>query len=415
MKKIFKYLRIISIIVIFSLLFNWSLPALSASTPLPNDFRIEYNDPDYKYASGPIPIETMLTYGGILLVIFLVYLQLIRPAPKKPKSPERKPITTTDFKYEREFLGYEYDRRITGSSFQLSVTNKTTKEGKAIFSVHLDQTKEITEYKKEMQLVRKFKVWHTDGKETSRELVKVSTEENTGKPPTVRKEKGETVPATDVQIEVLTDMNLLKPGIAPKTDVNGNTQIPIYSAKPFLEIEGTRSEDYGLTPNTAFLSKEKFRDYQKALVTFRYKDTRVTEEINCYSLEKSVKDFIGSAINTNISSVRFVVEDIDSHAPISNPNMKIEGTPPIEEELLAPYFTEEYNAYATKFVKSYLRESHEMTSYGTVVLYYPFSYVVEVVHPDYYFWEKKIYIDGSKDEYIIRISELGTKIRTELL
>ncbi|GAJ02337.1 unnamed protein product, partial [marine sediment metagenome] len=284
------------------------------------------------------------------------------------------------------FLGYEEDRRITGSSFQLSVTNKEMKEGKAIFSIHLDRTEEIIVYKKEMQLVRKFKVWHANGKETSRELVKISTEENTGKSPTVTKERGETVAATDVQIEVLTDMNLLKPGITPRTDINGNTQIPVYSAKPFLEIEGTRSEDYGLTPNTAFLSKEKFRDYQKVSVTFRYKNTRVSEEINCYSLEKSVKDFIGSAINTNIKSVQFVVEDIDSHAPISNPNIKIGGMPPTEEELLAPYFTEEYNAYATKFVKSYLRESHEMTSYGTVVLYYPFSYVVEVVHPDYYFW-----------------------------
>lgn len=400
LNKIYKHSSIISIIVIVLLLFNWTAPVFSLPlVSLGGSELAASQEPWYE------PFVTGFAIGAIVFLVALL-VRIFFNLGKSIVSLAQPRFLR--YETEGEFLRYEEERKITDSSFTLSIQKKATEQGKHVFSIHLDKIEEITVYRKEIYLNQRFKVYSDAKKQLVEEQEVVENIE----PISTKKEVSA---VSGVQVEVLTDMNLLKPGIVPKTDENGNTQIPIYSAKPFLEIEGTRNKNYGLTLNTQFLSQERFKDYQKISVTFRYKDARITEEINCYSLENSVKDFIDSAINTNIKLVRFIVEDTDSHISISNPNIKIQGTPPTEEELLAPYFTEEYNAYATKFVKSYLRGSHEMTSYGTAMLYYPFSYVVEVVHPKYHFWEKKIYIDGSKDEYIIRMSELGTKIRTELV
>ena len=311
------------------------------------------------------------------------------------------------YKDKRKFLRYETDEKTT-TAFKISIKDKAVEEGRYVFLLHLDKIEDINTYRREIWAKQKLKVYH-DGK---KELV--SQEEMIGDITPLEKERN-VIPTPNAQLEVATDTTLLKVGIIPRTDENGDAQIPLYSAKPFIEIEGTRTRDYGLTSKTQFLSEEKFRDYQTVPVRFGYKDSSVREEINCYSLERSIKDFINSVINTKITSVRFTAEDIDSHASISNPSIKIEGTPPSEEELLALYFTGEYNAYATQFVKDYLRGTHEATTYESVTLYYPFSYVLGVIHPRYHFWKKKVYIDGSKNEYIIRMSELGTKIRGEII
>lgn len=357
--------------------------------------------PEEKVFIIPSGKKKWVTSDYVLLALVIVGLFILlsrRPPPKPPPPPT--------YKTERKFLRYDTDKT-TSTSFNISIQDIATQEGRSVFLVHLDKITETIPYKKEIWVRQRFKVYH-DG---TRELV--SETEETGD--TIRLEKETKIAALpNAEIDVTTNANLLKVGIVPRTNENGNAQIPFYSAKPFLEIEGTRAKDYGLTPKTQFLSEEKFRDYQTVPVRFSYKDSSIRKEISCYSLEKSIKDFIDSAINTKITSVRFAVEDIDSHAPISNPSIKIDGMPPAEEELLAPYFTGEYNAYATQFVKDYLRGTHEATTYESVMLYYPFSYVLEVIHPRYHFWKKKVYIDGSKNEYIIRMSELGTKIRGEI-
>lgn len=340
------------------------------------------------------------------MLLFAFYDAVIEPMlwPPKPPPPAEPPPPT--YKTERKFLRYDTDKT-TSTSFNISIRDKTLQDGRCIFTVHLDEIVEIISYKKEIWVEQKLKVYH-DGRK------QVVSERLVTKDTVPRRMEREVTAFPIQEINVRINTNLLKVGIVPRTDGNGDAQIPIYSAKPFVEIEGTRTKDYGLTPKTEFLSEEKFRDYQKVPVQLSYKDNSVRGEITCYSLERSIKDFIDSAINTKITSVRFAVEDIDSHAPISNPTIKIEGMPPAEEELLAPYFTGEYNAYATQFVKDYLRGIHEATTYESVMLYYPFSYVLEVIHPRYHFWKKKVYIDGSKNEYIIRMSELGTKIRGEI-
>lgn len=401
LQKAYQYSSIISIILIIFFFTNSVGATISTirfaetQDAFGNDYDDGYYYPKWQRTLGVVILV------GLLLLVARAIVRAIEPEPQVPVTP---PPPT--YKDERKFQRYETDKKVT-TTFKPSVEYRAAKEGKYLFLLHLDKIEHVTTYRKEIWLEQTYKVYH-DGK---KELI------------TQKKVIGDIIPVgkdrkvmafPNAQFEVVTDTDLLKVGIVPKTDEYGNVQVALYSAKPFLEIEGTRSKNYGLTTKTQFLTEEKFRDYQIVPVEFRQQDAVVREEIGCYSLENSVKDFIDSAINTKITSVRFTVEDIDSHAPISNPSIKIDGMPPAEEELLAPYFTGEYNAYATQFVKDYLRGTHKATTYESVMLYYPFGYVIEVVHPKYHFWKKKVYIDGSKNEYIIRMSELGTKIRGEI-
>jgi len=270
--KIYKYSSIISIIVIISLLFNFASPALCQTETYG---KLYMEDVEASRATGRIIIGTVLLIGIIWLLV-----KIFEPPPPPVLPPPPPPPT---YKDERKFLRYETDEK-TNTAFKISIKDTTLAEGKCLFLIHLDNVEHITTYKKEIWAKQTFKVYH-DGK---KELV--SQEEMIGDI-TPLEEKRNFIPMSNAQLEVLTDTNLLKAGIVPRTDENGDAQIPLYSAKPFVEIEGTRTKHYGLTSKTQFLSEEKFRDYQTVPVEFRYKYTSVREEINCYSLQRSIKDW----------------------------------------------------------------------------------------------------------------------------
>lgn len=401
LSKMHKHLSIIGVMVVMVMVLNETGLAFSfAGKPRElseniSSFRLSEKDGN-------------ILGAGVYLYFLILLLVRIWPALFPEPPPPRR---TYSLETERKFLRYETHEadEIIATSSKIGISDRLLEEGRYTLVVHLDRVESVRLYGDELWEERLFRVYHDDG---SRELK--SKKEVKGETIVMGK-KEKLSPLSNAQIRVTMNADLLKAGIVVKTDEYGNVHVPLYSAKPFLEIEGTRTRNYGLALKTKFLSQEKFRDYQSISVNLSYKDTTVIERIKCYSLERSVKEFIDSEINSNISPVRFVVEDIESHAPVYNPTIKIKGTPPTKGELLGSYFSGEYNTYATKFVENYLRGTREVKLDGAMTLYRPFSYIVQVDHPKYRPWKKKIYVDGSKTEYIIRLRKLGMKTRGEII
>ena len=176
-----------------------------------------------------------------------------------------------------------------------------------------------------------------------------------------------------------------------------------FSFVPFSQF-GFSPKNYQLPGDDLSIGSVYFYFYDNNNLVLRYQ-----YQYLFYDVKDAVRGFVEQYFASRLKTITFDVEDIDTHYPLQNANVHINGRPPSPLRLLLKHFTSlTLLDYSLSLVPDYVKDTSAnlTTLSGTsFLLYSPESYSVKISHPDYYYFTEQIKVDPNVEGYRVRLSK----------
>ncbi|RPH92418.1 MAG: hypothetical protein EHM72_17440 [Calditrichaeota bacterium] len=207
--------------------------------------------------------------------------------------------------------------------------------------------------------------------------------------------------------------------LQPTTDANGRINVLLSPKNDFeyfsfvpLEATGFQVSNYSIPVEALSIYAVNFYFFSNGRLDARYSFPYQT-----YDLRNIIRSFVEETMKSHVRTVKIRVLDIESQYPIEKAEVTLSGHPPTPWQLLHTYFSErtlldEAMTHCADYVLSSrtISTRHDGADFS---LYQPFTYRMEVIHPDYQFTAQDLFVDDRSD--VINIFATRIKPQVKIL
>ncbi len=202
-----------------------------------------------------------------------------------------------------------------------------------------------------------------------------------------------------------------------RTDANGTFRVELQPADPYKFFSFVPFSETGFNPSnyTVPISAIELNTITFTLQTDEGAWHTYSYSYQLFDLRPTIDSFVNMEITANSRPVKIRVFGSESRYPIQDARVTIKGTAPSRLRLLSRYFNNlDLLNYAISVSPDYADNSATIyTSRGGALfnLYYPYDYIIEISHPDYYYKNASLSVDRNTDAVDVYLDRLFANTR----